>query len=308
MPAVKTAGFYRKMIVSITTEHVYRKDTSIFDQLNLLKEAGFRGVDFTACRYIGPEYKPGSTKLFSDDWKSWVKDIKAWSDGNGMTFTQNHNLTHNYFATEGNTELLNSMIDRVFEVCEILQIPVTVMHPAVPPGMSGDISGCLKVNAGFIKEKAKKAAEHNVKIAVENLVITRSFDQQPIWRICHTKEQVCELVDRINEPNVGICLDTGHAHYMHEDLYQAILQYSTKLFALHIHDNNQFFDYKLPPFLGTIDWDSVVRGLAKIHYQGAWNFETYRSTIDLPVNLQVGMLKEIYKIGEFLVSKISDKG
>lgn len=292
------------MLLSITTEHVYREETTIFDQMKMIHDAGFRGIDFTACRYIDPKYRYGDTAFFSDDWKSWIREIKAWGDAHGVTFTQTHNLTHNYLATDQDSVFLNSMVDRVLEACEMLGIPATVMHPAVPVGKSGCIEECLEANARFFKQKAKVAAEHNVKLCIENLIITQHFDQPQQWRCCHTPDQLVKVVDMIDEPNVGFCLDTGHAHYMGEDIYQSVLRYGERLYALHVHDNNRYFDHHLMPYHGTLDWDSLLRGLADINYQGAFNYESFRATFSLPVEHQPLMLRQLYEIGTKMIQTL----
>ena len=296
------------MLISITTEHVYSSTTDIFEQMGKIYRAGFRGIDFTACRYIGQEYKYGDTEFFCDDWKSWIREIRAWGDAHNIRFTQVHNLTHNYFNSGNDTELLNDMIDRVFEACEILGIKVAVMHPAVPPGAGKDIKTCHNENAAFFKQKANIASYYNVSLAIENMVITKRFSKPYIWRYCNKPDQLIRLVDDIDEPNVGFCLDTGHSHYMGENVYETILKYGKRLIALHLHDNNQYYDHHLMPYHGTLDWDLFSKGIAEVNYQGALNFESFNATLHLPSALQELMLKEIFSVGCDLLKRIEKNG
>ena len=292
------------MLISITTEHVYRPETSLLKQLDMIYQAGFRGVDFTACRYIGEGLRYGDTHFFSDDWKAWIRDLRAWADARGMVFTQTHNLTHPYLESTDDIHLLNRMIDRVFEACEMLDIPVTVMHPAVPAGKANCPSDCLKANARFFKEKARIARDHNVKLCVENLIITRRFDDSSIWRYCHTPQQLIQLADEIDEPNVGFCLDVGHAHYMGENLFQTIKAYGSRLYALHVHDNNRYSDHHLMPYHGTVDWNAFARGIAEVDYHGSLNLESFRATISLPMDCQPLMLRQLFDVGAKIAAQV----
>ena len=292
------------MRIVTTTEHVFTEDRPIFRQLDLLLESGFRYIDFTACCFIGPGRKYGDTIFFSDDWKPWIRDIRAYADKKGIVFTQTHNLMYNYFTGSEESELLNRMMDRVFEACGILGAPLTVVHPIAPPGAAGNIPECLRRNAAFFREKADRAAEHGVQLAVENMIVTRNFDGTTYWRYCSTPEQLIELVDAIDKPNVGFCFDVGHSHYMHENVYESVLKYGRRLISLHIHDNNLSDDQHVAPYSGSLDWDAFLKGLVDVRYAGDFSLESFRSTIRLPEETQPDMLRAMYRLSEWMVRRM----
>jgi sugar phosphate isomerase/epimerase len=80
------------------------------------------------------------------------------------------------------------------------------------------------------------------------------------------------LVEELDDPDVGICLDYGHAHLM-GDLSDAIEVVSGHLFTTHVHDNGGKRDDHLVPFTGGIDWDAAMMETQKIGYDDVLMFE-----------------------------------
>jgi sugar phosphate isomerase/epimerase len=67
--------------------------------------------------------------------------------------------------------------------------------------------------------------------------------------------------------NVGICLDTGHAHVARA-LDRMLDVLAPFLCMLHAHDNREYSDEHLPPGEGGVDWSRVAAGLKADHFKG----------------------------------------
>ena len=80
------------------------------------------------------------------------------------------------------------------------------------------------------------------------------------------------LLEDLESPNAGICMDFGHAHMM-GDVADAIETAAEHLMATHIHDNRRRADDHLVPFLGSINWDMALMTMQKIGYDGAYIME-----------------------------------
>ncbi len=86
------------------------------------------------------------------------------------------------------------------------------------------------------------------------------------------------LCKQVNSPNVGVCLDIGHAN-LFEEVETTILATGSLVKHLHIHDNygmrkdSGFSDLHLAPGEGSIDWRKCMEALKRINYQGVFNFE-----------------------------------
>ena len=106
-------------------------------------------------------------------------------------------------------------------------------------------------------EYAEAALEHlgafahplGVRLLVENLT------SEPT-----TPSHLLTIIEMGHLPNIGICLDLGHAH-MTVGVAQAIATLGDRISSVHIHDNHGMKDEHLWPREGTIDWPSTAKAL-----------------------------------------------
>jgi sugar phosphate isomerase/epimerase len=108
-----------------------------------------------------------------------------------------------------------------------------------------------------IEELQRLAAPLGVRVAIE--LIPNELSRA--GSLVHFVEDVLE------RPDVGICLDFGHAH-MEGDLVDAIETVSEHLITTHVHDNRGRTDEHLVPFDGTIDWPAALTAVQKVGYDG----------------------------------------
>ncbi len=120
-----------------------------------------------------------------------------------------------------------------------------------------------------IRRLAEYAAERGVRLALENLDDT-------IWLLDRVLE---EIGDDPGESNLGICIDTGHAHMSHdagrEPVTNYLERYAGQLEHVHLHDNHGASDEHLLPGEGTIDWPRVLRTLEGIGFEGTAVLEVH---------------------------------
>lgn len=272
--------------------------------MDMLYDAGFRAMDFCAFRYAGNDMEYGSTHFFSDHWKEWVEDLAQHARDKGIVFNQSHNLTFNFFEEGEQTKLLNQAVDRGIEASAMLGVPVTVLHPIEPPGANGNLALCLEKNREYFKRKADYAAKFGVKLALENMLSNFRFDGSTYWRYCTTPEQLMELVEAVNMPNVGICYDIGHAHYMRGNVPPELRMVKDHLLCLHVHDNDRWNDSHLLPYQGTVNWEEICRTLPEIGYTGDFTLEIANAVSRMPRQLQPNALRSAFEVAQYLVSRI----
>lgn len=272
--------------------------------MRMLYEAGFRAVDLCAFRYMKETIPYGSNAFFSDHWREWIEELREFAVNHGMKFNQSHNLTFNYFMENEQALLLDQMTDRVIEASAMLNIPLTVFHPIAPPGMEKERKICLKKNCEYLKRKAETALKWNLKIGIENMLSNRYFDGTQYPRYCTNTEELLELVEKIHMPNVGVCYDIGHGHYMNQMPEKDICALRPFLWALHIHDNDRWNDGHLIPYQGNVNWEAVCRALAESGYQGDFTLEISNAVSRMPEAVQKTALRSAYEIAAYLVSRI----
>jgi sugar phosphate isomerase/epimerase len=124
--------------------------------------------------------------------------------------------------------------------------------------------------ARTVKLLAQEAAGSGITIVIEN-----------VWHSVHAQSVTgfMDILHAANEPNVGICLDSGHTHLVGGlSVGDEVRAAGALLCDTHFHDNigplgDQRFDQHIPPGLGTINWQDVCHALDEISFPGPIVFE-----------------------------------
>ncbi|MGL4344983.1 MAG: sugar phosphate isomerase/epimerase family protein [Cellulosilyticaceae bacterium] len=107
--------------------------------------------------------------------------------------------------------------------------------------------------------------QKGVRICMENL-----FDMPQAI----VEESLERMFQKYDKAFLGFCIDTGHANMVWQDDMTAIIEkYKDRLYAMHLHDNDQKGDGHHLPGNGTIKWPAVMASLAKTAYEEPLVFE-----------------------------------
>lgn len=87
-----------------------------------------------------------------------------------------------------------------------------------------------------------------------------------------TAAELVRLIEEHDLPDVGICLDVGHAR-LQGDVVDAIETAAGYLVTTHVHDNNGRTDDHLLPYDGVIDWAATLMAFQKVGYTGTLMLE-----------------------------------
>jgi len=126
-----------------------------------------------------------------------------------------------------------------------------------------------EIAAPVLRETCRYAAPFGIRICLENSVPSTIYST--------TVADILPVIERVGEPNLGICLDSGHAHLCGRALKEEILLAGKCLFDTHFHDNLARWDWTkhiiamdlhLVPGLGTINWPEAVKALEQIGFPG----------------------------------------
>jgi len=85
--------------------------------------------------------------------------------------------------------------------------------------------------------------------------------------------ELTECLESLPAKNVGICLDTGHAHYNGLEVSDETRNAGDFLTDLHVNDNDRSGDQHKVPGEGTINWQSFMRALRGTAYSGTFMLE-----------------------------------
>ena len=124
----------------------------------------------------------------------------------------------------------------------------------------------LETVARVLKGTARRAAEYGVGIGIEAINRYETY-------LVNLASQASELLDRIDEPNVFVHLDTYHMNIEEKGFYGPITGLGSHLGYIHLSESDRG-----TPGTANVDWDEVFRGLNDVDYVGALALESFSST------------------------------
>jgi D-psicose/D-tagatose/L-ribulose 3-epimerase len=134
---------------------------------------------------------------------------------------------------------------------------------------------------GPTEEEFEYSAEGMIKVANYAKQYGISLGLEPANRyenyMINIVEDALKLVNAINEPNVGLLLDTYHMNIEEKDMYEAIVSAKGKIIHFHVNENDRGI-----PGTGHIPWDDVFKALKEINYDKIVAIESFvDSSIDI---------------------------
>lgn len=277
------------------TGRMYTPDESLGD----LKAAGYDSVDIN----IWPMCHPGCP-MTKDDWKKTIEAFALAAEKYQLPVYQTHGNTMGGLEWDDpsypHRELRHVCTLRCVEAAKMLGSDVMVLHPFNLAHSSiysakANKEACLAYLSPYL-EAAKKVG---LKIAVENMI---DFGRRHRRYCGGDIYELIDLVETINDPDVGICVDTGHANISGMNAADAIRAADKHLFALHINDNHSALgkDEHLLPYFGDIDWVDVMRALSEVGYTGHLTYEINPQSV--PHAARAAWLRYTVELGRHLLS------
>ncbi len=270
----------------ITSTCVFPYDHDPFLSMIRLKNAGFRYLDLAMDDCSRNEYYSG------EGWKAWAHRLREEADRQGVCYLQAHSF--------GDALTRNALICRGFEICRILGIRYTVVHPIFKKADGSFLESddeFLSVNVPAYRALSEIAAQSGVTILSENL----------LWGASIRPSALSALVSEVNMPNFGWCYDTGHAN-VHGLKCTELIGLQNAPLSLHIQDNNGTWrDEHLIPGDGNIDWKLFLDTLYTIGYQGELVLEAHHQCQEAPDDQRDTILKELYARAEKMRCYYSEK-
>ena len=245
----------------------------------LLYEGGYRDLDLNFCEMMNP------VSLLKDRRSAgpYIEELRRMKEEFGLDYHQCHlPYTPDYLSLspEKKEEHLRD-IELALTYSEELGIRNAVIHP---------IRGSEEANLEYFHEVLKVKPE-SIRLAIENME-----REDEIYKA----EDLIKLAETLGS-ETGICLDTGHAHIMGQDIAAFIELCGDMLIATHIADNNGKEDQHLIPGYGTIEWEKVIPAFRK-HYSGFLNYEAMFHGRNLPEEAYKETIRKSIDAGKWLLS------
>jgi sugar phosphate isomerase/epimerase len=171
------------------------------------------------------------------------------------------------------TELIAELGCRTAVVCaympsEIEMVPGTEVYRGSPPlqvRVPPDFDWGLFWDSAVqrLAEMARIAGDLGQRLVIENRV----------GDFVNTSDGILRLIEEAGQENAGVLLDVAHTHATKEHLELVIPKLGERLMYVHLADNDGSASYHLPAGRGNIDFESVLRSLAAIGYEGYVNVD-----------------------------------
>lgn len=264
------------------------QDSSIRAEIDVLRKAGISWIMIAGFQVEEPR---------AFDIYEGAESCGKLIAENGFKVSSHHCLMSTFAPLRSSQETVRAKMRKNIDFCSLLKTETLVIHPGRIDGKHETVSTIysgygkelkahgvdriLDTVAENFRDMGEYAAKSGIRLALENL---GRFE--PLGDL----EHLPELVRRINLPNVGYCLDSGHAHVFGESVVKWGEIMGDKLFTTHFHDNrgklsgikldsmfvgaNKGNDEHVSPGFGTISWLDVIAALKKINYRYPVNFET----------------------------------
>jgi sugar phosphate isomerase/epimerase len=231
-----------------------------------------------------------------------IKTAARWYEEYGMRMSSFHCAGPNYAMLDRSQEPIVANLLKTVELFAPLRMKAFVIHAGwikfepedfarLPESMfpHGECDRILHMHAELVakygedavidvaarnlKAMARAAQKHGIALAFEDM-----GDMLPLG----DRATLEKLVQAIDEPNAGYCLDSGHAWMRGDDPADLVRWMGKRLFETHFHDcrggsrkapPKHAEDEHLPVGFGNIDWRRVIQALDEIGFPGPVTFE-----------------------------------
>jgi len=144
-------------------------------------------------------------------------------------------------------------LDMTLRAAEDLRVKRVILHSGYGPEI--DIfklqENWLSRNVSFWQREIQRWADAGIQVVLEN-------DLEP------NPDMLARLVSEVNHPSLGLCLDIGHQNVFSDiSAPEWVLAWGSRLYHVHLHDNDGANDSHWPLGRGTIDFEPFYAALER---------------------------------------------
>lgn len=308
----------KKLEISVQSGNWYNENRPE-ESIRFIKECGFEGIDYNINNLFDRTFDKEKLTSFFDksleELFTYYEPLKNATKKYDVNISQLHGLFPMYFPGEdARNEYIIKVTEKLFAVCEYLGCKTIVIHPWPGPNLRKEAE--REINLSFYRKLISAAKKYHITICLENLF--KHYDLDCYDGALSNVDEAVWYIDTLNaeagEEIFGFCLDVGHAVVTSANLYHYITTLGKRLTVLHIHDNDGKSDSHMIPYTQMdrrgirtrIDWESFLRGLKEIGYEGPLAFEVFRGIHVLPERVRPYGLRMVSEIGKYFRERIEE--
>lgn len=262
------------MRISTSLDHGVSNGLTYKECAQVMKKAGFEGIDLSMCKCQGePE------KLITDEWMDDVLSQARAAKDAGLEIAQCHLPYYpGHLDNPGNgtvQEFIDFMVPmyvHALKAAEKIGVTTCVAHTIY---YLESRQKTIDANIEVFQKIEPMLRESGIRLAVENCFARRNA--QYVTAYIEQKETIGEIVSGLASPNVGVCIDTGHANIFRYDISEMARFFGKKLFALHVNSNAGHDEHAIPYSIAgwceRMDFVKFTQALNEIGFEGWYNLE-----------------------------------
>lgn len=269
--------------------------------VQILAEAGFDCIDYSM-----DNMKRDDCIWNTDDYREYAKKLNKLAANLGIHYNQAHAPFE--FDWNSQEEVRDKAVPRIIkslEVASLLGIENIIIHPIHHLVYKDNKEFLRKENLRYYASFEPYAKKYGVKIALENMFQVDEKRGCTVYDVFADFKEFTGTYDTLNKEYYVCCVDVGHVVLSGEepaDMIRALGR--ERLKALHIHDNDFHADSHTLPYFGRIDWDSTLKALAEINYDGVFTFEIVNFYRNFETPFLPKAVKFAHDTGRYMINKI----
>ena len=273
--------------------------------IEILAQVGFDAIDYT----FTPHMEIGDMPWTGANYREYAKEVKQIADDNGVFFNQAHGpfiFDFNYLPDLD--KQIIPMQALCMECCAMLEIKRMVVHPLHDSLYRGENRKRLwDLNVEYYRRLQPYAKEYGVVVSLENLFDVDKRRGCYVETMFSDANELARFYDDLGDTDhFDVLVDTGHSSIVGGDAAEDIRRLGHRVKGLHVHDNNYRGDDHLIPYEGTMDWDSIMKALADIGYEGDLTFEALHPFAHIDERLLISKARYLHDVGRCLIEKFDE--
>lgn len=270
------------------------------EAVRMIAKAGFDGVD---CSFF--DMKQDDSAWCGDGWKALARELRTVAEGEGVSFRQAHAPFPTAKGEEPYDTVMRQRILRSMEAAAMLGVENIVIHPIHYGAYWENRETQYRLSLEFYRGLIPYCEEFGIRVCTENMW-NRDKARTIRDSLLARPEEFCALVDELDSPWIGACLDIGHAALVGQDPANMIRRMGSRITCLHIHDVDYREDKHTLPFTQELDWEGIAKALGEIGYRGDFTFEAEKFLQKMPGALSADGLKLMERVGRYLIRRIEE--
>ena len=215
--------------------------------------------------------------------KSYLEEVGAVAEEKGLYLEYNFSMDLGGRGIGIQHDLAEAIATAQTLGADIVKVSMDLIRPrpVAASRFHPDVMAQLKSVASCLKQLAPSAEAAGVKIAVENHCDT--FSEEILW-----------LLDQVDNPRVGACIDTVNALMVMEDPMEAIENLAPRAFTNHFRDDRIEFQRHGFKLTGTAVGDGdidIKRAYEIIKTKSSMNRINIETETDIPTDDMESALK-----------------